>query len=41
MLVKDKELYNFCKQDSKRLYFIIERIYKEKKGDFNKEYSLL
>ncbi|ACL34139.1 chromosome replication/partitioning protein [Borreliella burgdorferi] len=31
ILVKDKELYNFCKQDTKRLYFIIEKIYKEKK----------
>lgn len=31
ILVKDKEIYDFCKQDSKRLYFIIERIYKEKK----------
>ncbi|WP_421114478.1 chromosome replication/partitioning protein (plasmid) [Borreliella americana] len=31
ILVKDKELYNFCKQDTKRLYFIIERIYKEKR----------
>ncbi|WP_250635960.1 plasmid partition family protein [Borreliella garinii] len=28
MLVKYKELYDFCKQDSTRLYFIIERIYK-------------
>ncbi|EEH00299.1 hypothetical protein BSV1_M54 (plasmid) [Borreliella finlandensis] len=24
-------MYNFCKQDSKRLYFIIEKIYKDKK----------
>ncbi|ACO38198.1 chromosome replication/partitioning protein [Borreliella burgdorferi] len=31
ILVKDKELYNFCKQDTKRLYFIIEKIYKEKR----------
>ncbi|SCW43129.1 Putative plasmid partition protein [Borreliella japonica] len=31
ILVKDKELYDFCKQDSKRLYFIIEKIYKDKK----------
>ncbi|WP_420025540.1 chromosome replication/partitioning protein [Borreliella valaisiana] len=31
ILVKDKELYNFCKQDTKRLYFIIEKIYKDKK----------
>ncbi|APQ15655.1 hypothetical protein BLA33_04735 (plasmid) [Borreliella garinii] len=28
ILVKNKELYDFCKQDSTRLYFIIERIYK-------------
>ncbi|WP_418905321.1 chromosome replication/partitioning protein (plasmid) [Borreliella turdi] len=31
ILVKDKELFNFCKQDTKRLYFIIEKIYKDKK----------
>ncbi|ACJ73521.1 MULTISPECIES: chromosome replication/partitioning protein [Borreliella] len=31
ILVKDKEIYNFCKQDTKRLYFIIEKIYKDKK----------
>ncbi|WP_418905176.1 plasmid partition family protein (plasmid) [Borreliella finlandensis] len=31
ILVKDRELYNFCKQDFKRLYFIIEKIYKYKK----------
>ncbi|WP_215536646.1 chromosome replication/partitioning protein [Borreliella bavariensis] len=31
ILIKDKELYDFCKQDYKRLYFIIEKIYKEKK----------
>ncbi|WP_419262424.1 plasmid partition family protein [Borreliella afzelii] len=28
ILVKYKELYDFCKQDSIRLYFIIEKIYK-------------
>ncbi len=31
ILIKDKEIYNFCKQDTKRLYFIIEKIYKDKK----------
>ncbi|WLN25750.1 plasmid partition family protein (plasmid) [Borreliella valaisiana] len=27
-------MYNFCKQDTKRLYFIIEKIYKDKKRCF-------
>ncbi|WP_210376661.1 chromosome replication/partitioning protein [Borreliella valaisiana] len=31
ILVKDNELYDFCKKDTKRVYFILEEIFKNKK----------
>ncbi|WP_420025290.1 chromosome replication/partitioning protein (plasmid) [Borreliella yangtzensis] len=31
ILVKDDELYDFCKKDTKRVYFILEEIFKNKK----------
>ncbi|WP_418885530.1 chromosome replication/partitioning protein [Borreliella tanukii] len=31
ILVKDNELYDFCKKDTKRVYFILEDIFKNKK----------
>ncbi|QFI15082.1 chromosome replication/partitioning protein (plasmid) [Borrelia sp. CA_690] len=31
ILIKDNELYDFCKKDTKRVYFILEEIFKNKK----------
>ncbi|MCD2382035.1 chromosome replication/partitioning protein [Borreliella americana] len=31
ILIKDDELYDFCKKDIKRVYFILEEIFKNKK----------
>ncbi|APS99307.1 chromosome partitioning protein (plasmid) [Borreliella mayonii] len=31
ILIKDNELYDFCKKDIKRVYFILEEIFKNKK----------
>ncbi len=42
ILVKDKELYKFCKQDTKRVYFILERLFKDKQDillDFISQYE--
>ncbi|WP_418905890.1 chromosome replication/partitioning protein [Borreliella carolinensis] len=30
--MQDKEVYNFCKKDIKRIYFILERLIKDKKN---------
>ncbi|WP_234909490.1 plasmid partition family protein [Borreliella turdi] len=30
ILIKDNELYNFCKKDTKRVYFILKEIFKKK-----------
>ncbi|MBB6043464.1 chromosome replication/partitioning protein [Borreliella yangtzensis] len=30
ILMKDKEVYDFCKKDTKRIYFILERLIKDK-----------
>ncbi|WP_418906253.1 chromosome replication/partitioning protein (plasmid) [Borreliella tanukii] len=32
ILMKDKEVYDFCKKDTKRIYFILERLIKDKKN---------
>ncbi|WP_210361656.1 chromosome replication/partitioning protein [Borreliella valaisiana] len=32
ILIKDKEVYDFCKKDTKRIYFILERLIKDKKN---------
>ncbi|ACN93231.1 putative plasmid partition protein (plasmid) [Borreliella finlandensis] len=32
ILIKDNELYDFCKKDTKRVYFILEEIFKNKKN---------
>ncbi|WP_373588989.1 chromosome replication/partitioning protein [Borreliella afzelii] len=31
ILIKDNELYDFCKKDTKRVYFILKEIFKNKK----------
>ncbi|WP_151074398.1 chromosome replication/partitioning protein [Borreliella turdi] len=31
ILIKDNELYNFCKKDTRRVYFILKEIFKNKK----------
>ncbi|WP_418457404.1 chromosome replication/partitioning protein [Borreliella andersonii] len=31
ILIKNNELYDFCKKDIKRIYFILEEIFKNKK----------
>ncbi|WP_234927590.1 plasmid partition family protein, partial [Borreliella garinii] len=31
ILMKDKEVYDFCKKDTTRIYFILERLIKDKK----------
>ncbi|WP_210382524.1 chromosome replication/partitioning protein, partial [Borreliella garinii] len=32
ILMKDKEVYDFCKKDTTRIYFILERLIKDKKN---------
>ncbi len=32
ILIKDNELYDFCKKDTKRVYFILKEIFKNKKN---------
>ncbi|WP_215537986.1 chromosome replication/partitioning protein [Borreliella bavariensis] len=32
ILMKDKEVYDFCKKDTERIYFILERLIKDKKN---------
>ncbi|MCD2332766.1 chromosome replication/partitioning protein [Borreliella americana] len=42
ILMKDKKVYDFCKKDIKRIYFILEKLIKDKKNilsDFIIEYE--
>ncbi|WP_411762983.1 plasmid partition family protein [Borreliella bavariensis] len=32
ILMKDKKVYDFCKKDIKRIYFILEKLIKDKKN---------
>ncbi|WP_151073935.1 chromosome replication/partitioning protein [Borreliella turdi] len=44
ILMKDKEVYDFCKKDIKRIYFILKKLIKDKKNilsDIISEYETL
>lgn len=32
ILMKDEKVYDFCKKDIKRIYFILEKLIKDKKN---------